>query len=103
MKCRTRVITTNKVKDEVAKEWARTYDETFEKIKADIVAQVLATCCCELNKEFGFGRKRLQRFKDGTEDLFVMMQKNGIMGKKFTTDTCIDYMSELGIDFKARR
>lgn len=83
--------------------WKAREDEYFEECKRDIVAQLMAVCCIELAKEFGFGKKRLNRFKVGVECYFKMMNECKLFNKKMTTQDCIDYMRDkYGIDFDNR-
>lgn len=85
-------------------EWERLEQKEFEANLRDISAQLMAVCCMELNQEFHFGKDRLQRFKCGVEGLFKLMNDNGLMGKPFDTQSCIDYMrNKFGIDFDEKR
>lgn len=99
-----RVVTTvGEIKKAYRKEYEAQAAELFEETKKDIIAQLMATCMVELNKEFGFGKKRLNRFKRGTEWLFVQMMNDGLMGMPFTTQNCIDFMRDkYGIDVEAK-
>lgn len=97
------VITVGELRAAFEKEYNARAAAVFEECKRDIVAQLMATCMTELNKDFGFGKKRLQRFKRGTEALFIAMARDGILGRKFTTQNCIDVMRErYGIDVEHR-
>lgn len=87
-------ITVGEIKKNYRQEYEKQSAELFETMKRDIVAQIMATCMVELNKEFGFGKKRLGRFKRGVEWLFIAMAGEGIMGKPFTTQNCIDYIRD---------
>ena len=58
----------------------------------------------ELNKEFGFGKVRLNRFYEGVNSLFKIMATEGVMGKEFTPINCIDLLREkYGIDLDEKR
>ena len=93
------IITVGALKAAFEKEYNTRMPEIFETAKRDAAAQILATCACALNKEFGFGRKRLRRFKRAVEGLFLAMSRGGIAGKEFNTQHCIDYMRDkYGID-----
>jgi len=97
------VITVGEIKAAFNTEFGRRYNELFETAKRDVTAQLLAAFLTELNKEFGFGRKRLGRVKRGTESLFLLMASGGFMGKKFDTQTCIDYLRDnYGIDLDGK-
>lgn len=97
------VITAGEMKKNFEREYNARAQEMFEQIKRDVVAQLMATAMAELNKEFGFGKKRLRRFKAGVEGLFIAMARDGIMGREFTTQNCIDLMRDkYGIDLDAK-
>ena len=116
MKCRTKhnnifavddnkqiVITAGEMKRNFEKEFMNRVDELYDQIKADIAPQIMATCLVELHNEFGFGKDRLERFKNGCESLFVLMTESGICGKEFTPQNCIDLMREqYGIDLEVK-
>lgn len=92
-------FTDSEMQDYINKEWDKRSEQIFESCKRDIVAQLMAVCCMELNKEFGFGKVKLNRFKNGVEDFLRLINTNGIYGKKLSTQDCIDLMSEkYGID-----
>lgn len=78
------------------------YNEIFDKVRDDVVSQVMATCMYELNKEFGFGKERLGKFFDGVSAMFLLM-RSGVMGQEFTTENCIEHCEEqFGIKFKCK-
>lgn len=93
------VITAGEMREQFEIEFNRRADDLFKAVQKDVTAQLMATIMTVLHQEFGFGRKRLRRVKRGTEALFRGMLQNGIFGKKFDTQTCIDYMREkFGVD-----
>lgn len=93
------VITVGEMKAAFEKEYNARQADVFEACKRDITAQLMATCLVALNKEFGFGKKRLNQFKVSVEALFVAMVGGGIMGQEFSTQNCIDLMRDrYGID-----
>ena len=58
----------------------------------------------ELNKEFGFGKDRLNKFYRGVNDLFKLMTTDGILGKEFTPINCIEVLrGKYGIDLDEKR
>ena len=64
-----------------------------------IVYGTIGVCMTVLNKQFGFGRKRLQKLKDEIEAEYVTMNA-GICGRKYTSEDCLRYLKEnYGIDF----
>lgn len=96
------VITAGEIKRQFNAEYKAREAELFEQLAHDITAQLMATALTELNLEFGFGRDRLTRFKTGVEGLFTSMAHDGIFGKKFTAQNCIDLMRDkYGIDLDA--
>lgn len=97
------IITAGEMKRNFEREYNARAEEMFEQIKRDVVAQLMATCLTALKINFGFGKKRLQKFKSDVESLFIAMSRGGIMGKEFSTQSCIDLMrDEYGIDVDAR-
>ena len=68
--------------------------ELYKAVSNDATAQVLAVMFTVLNKEFGFGKDRLLRVKDGTESMFKIMLSEGICGQDFDTQNCLDYIKE---------
>lgn len=97
------LITAGEMKRQFQAEFNAKANEIFDAAKRDITAQLMATCMVELQTEFGFGKNRLQKFKRGVEGLFLAMIHNGIMGKEFSTQNCIDLMREkYGIDVEVR-
>lgn len=87
------------VVEEFDRQWMEKENEVFESCKRDITTQILATLLCYLNKRYGWKAKVLNSIKDGIQDLFIAMQTNGIMGKEFNTQHCIDYMLSIGVTF----
>jgi len=82
------------------KEYEKKVDLVYKQVGRDVVAQIMATCCTVLNKDYHFGKDRLMRFKQGVEGLFKIMLSGGIAGQPFTTENCINYMRDTyGIDF----
>ena len=73
-------------------------------MKSDVASQIMAVCCRELNKEFGFGKDRLNKFYRGVNDLFKLMATDGILGKEFTPINCIEVLRDkYGIDLDEKR
>lgn len=83
----------------IKKELDATLDKVYQDVKQDVAAQIISICLTELNKEFGFGKNRLQQFYKGVNGLLRIMSTDGIFGKEFTPVNCIEYMREqFGID-----
>lgn len=95
-----KLIQKSDVEKAVNAEWDAKIDALYEEVKKDIVAQLMATVLCYLNKRYGWKGKVLNSIKEGVEDLFKIMQSGGIMGKEFNTQNCIDYMKEIGVKFE---
>ena len=83
-------VTVEDIEREVKRECDAKIDAVYEEVKKDVVSQIMAVCCMELNKEFGFGEKRLNRFYDGVNNLFKRM----IMDEEFTPINCINLLRE---------
>ncbi len=87
----------------IREEWESQVDKVYADAKRDVAAQLMAVCLTELNKEFGFGKDRLNKFYSGVNDYFRLMSTGGVMGKEFSTLNCINYMIEqYGIDVDKR-
>lgn len=102
MKARTpdRIYCSQKeIEKAVRKETQIHLREEYDKISRDISYQALAVAFDCLNKEFGFGEKRLKRLKDLIEASFVAMEL-GVFGKKYDTlDVAKSLKKKFGIDF----
>lgn len=97
-------LTDRDVERELIRQFNEHKGEFYDIVERDVVSQVMATFFVVLNKEFGFGQKRLMKLKTSTETLFKIMRTSGFAGKNINTDDCIDYLeSKLGIDFRIRK
>lgn len=97
------LISCGEIKKAFDEEYSKRVDEVYKNITQDITVQIMATVLFELNKEFDFGKKRLQRVVSGTEGFFRLMEE-GILGKKFTTEDLIKHMKEkYDIELDAQR
>lgn len=81
-------------------EWDNKVDELYEKVKTDVAAQITAVFLTYLHQRYGWKGKVLNSIKIGVEDLFKLMETDGIFGKDFTPVNCIEYLKELGVDIK---
>jgi hypothetical protein len=82
------------VKAEIEKE----RDRAYEAVQDDVLHQVFAVCCVVLYRYYGFGKKRLQRFKECFEAEADLME-HGVLGKEYTTRDCEKWLLEtMGID-----
>lgn len=90
------VFSKDEMQEYIDKEWEQRTEQMFESCKRDIIAQLMSACCMALHNSFGFGKKRLNRFKTATEETL----KFEAFGEKSTTEDCINTMKEkFGIDF----
>ena len=72
----------------------------YDKIVKDISYQTLAVVFDCLNKEFGFGEKRLKQLKNSVEESFILMDI-GVFGRKYDTlDVVKSLKQKFGIDFE---
>ena len=95
--------TRDDIKKEVIRECDAQINEIYDAVKQDVAAQIMAVCCIELNKEFGFGKDRLNKFYRGVNDLLKLMSADGIFGKPFTPVNCIELLRDkYGIDLDKR-
>ena len=72
-------------------------DEIYKEIERDIMYQTIAVVFWALHKHFGFGKDRLQRLKDFTEDEFKLMI-DGVLGKDYSPRHCEEWLRSIGID-----
>ena len=87
-------VTVEDIEREVKRECDAKIDAVYEEVKNDVASQIMAVCCMTLNKEFGFGKVRLNRFYEGVNDFFKLMATNGVFGKEFTPIHCIDWLRD---------
>ena len=99
MKCRKTWFTTEAdIKREIDKLVAEREDAIYAGVLKDITPQILAVVCLTLNKDYGFGKKRIKSFISGLH-AYTKLMDNGIMGKTFNTIDCIDYVRKsCGVD-----
>ena len=96
MKTRNRYIRTDKqIKKTVEEEVSRMYPI----ISRDVAYQVFAVTFLVLNREYGFGEKRLNNLKEQIEMEYFKMQESPL-GVKYNPDDAIRICKErFGIDF----
>lgn len=99
MKCRKTWFTTEAdIMREINKQVAEREDAIYAGVLKDITPQILAVVCLTLNKDYGFGEKRIKSFISGLH-AYTKLMDTGVMGKKFNTIDCIDYVREsFGVD-----
>lgn len=71
--------------------------ELKQSIVQDTVEQTCAAFLFILNRDFGFGKTRMQRAVDHVEDLFYLIQ-NGKFWSDVNIDTIVKEVQELGVD-----
>lgn len=81
-------------------EWDSKVDKLYEDVKIDVSAQITAVFLIYLHQRYGWKGKVLNNVKTGVEDLFKLMENNGIFGKEFTPVNCIEYLQKMGVDIK---
>ena len=59
--------------------------------------QVTAMICKVLHDEFGFGKSRLQKVIDSTENLFELCAFDG---KRFQATQAVEWLKSIGIDLE---
>lgn len=87
-----------KLTDEAARQAVEEIrDEIQSKIEKDVTNQALATVFWVLHKHFGFGKSRLQKLKDLTEDEYTLMI-DGVLGREYNPRYCEEWLKSIGID-----
>lgn len=99
MRARVKLIQEKDVIKAVDAEWNAKVDKVYETVKQDVAAQIMAGVLMYLNKRYGWKGQVLNNVKTGTEEMFKLME-SGVLGKKFTTVDCIEYLQKLGVDIK---
>ncbi len=59
MKARLITIGESEIRQRVEEEYQKKKDQIYESVIQDVLPQFMSVCMVELNKEFGFGEKRL--------------------------------------------
>lgn len=86
------------LKEEWNSKWETQRDKVYDVAKRDVSAQILAVFFTVMNKEHGWGKKRLEKLKSDVEAYFHLMQV-GVFNKPFSPLDCIDYIKkEFNID-----
>ncbi len=87
------ITSRSEVKRLAEKEYRRLKDTVYENVIKDVIPQFTAVCMCVLNRENGFGAKRLQRFLDSVASEFEIMNC-GILGRKYDPLDCLKFLKE---------
>ena len=72
MKARLVTLGETEIRRKVEEEYQKKKDEVYEAVINDVLPQFMAVCLCVLNKDHGFGRKRLLSFLDGVKTQLYM-------------------------------
>ena len=87
--------------------WAdkKEVDELYDTLSTNLYQHMLATVMYSLNREFGFGKDRLMRFKREFDRNVKMLMKLDWMGEHYTTfeDWGIELNQKFGLDFNVER
>ena len=67
----------------IAEEVNKQLDDIFLNVCRQILPQYLAIALFELNTEFGFGKERLNKFKNGIDAYMEISRTDGFCGKSF--------------------
>ena len=89
MKARLITIGESEIRQRVEEEYQKN-----ESVIQDVLPQFMSVCMVELNKEFGFGEKRLRSVLDGVKDHFKLMDGVGILNHQYSTLDCLTYLKE---------
>lgn len=91
-------VTQYQVDRYLSEDWENRVNGVYANAKRDVSAQILAVFFTVMQKEHGWGKKRLMKLKGDVEAYFALMQQ-GVFNKSFTPVDCIDYIKEeFGID-----
>ncbi len=93
MKSRIVTMSESEVRRQVQTEYQKIKDTVYENIMKDVIPQFTAVCMCVLNREYGFGVKRLQRFLDSVNSEFEIMN-NGFLGRKYDPLDCLKFLKD---------
>ena len=93
-------FTEKQLEEYLAVEWEKRQSEIYQAVIKDVSAQLLAVFFTALSwPPYNWKKKRLLKCKSNVEFVLSTLS-TGILGKKFTTQQCIDYIKEqCGIDF----
>lgn len=75
-------------------EYEKKVAEIYSSAAEDICEQLMAVCMMELSTEFGFGKDRLIRFRNGVGGYFSLTDTKLLYGKSITTQDYVDRIKE---------
>lgn len=96
---KSRIITSqSEVKRFAEEEYLRLRDTVYENVIKDVLPQFISVCMIILNRENGFGKKRLTKLLDSVKAEFKIMNC-GIFGKNYDPLDCLEFLkNKYGID-----
>lgn len=96
---KSRIITNqSEVKRLVEEEYLRLKDTVYENVIKDVIPQFMSVCMVILNRENGFGKKRLTRILDSVKSEFEIMNC-GVFKKNYDPLDCLKFLkNKYGID-----
>ncbi len=96
---KSRIITNQaEIKRLAEGEYLRLKDTVYDNVIRDVIPQFMSVCMVVLNRENGFGEKRLQQFLDSVRAEFEIMNC-GILGKNYDPLDCLEFLkNNYGID-----
>lgn len=97
---KTLCFTEKQLNDYLDSEWKKREKELYSAATKDISAQLLAVFFSTLYQPpYKWRKERLLKFKHNVDNMFLTMS-TGVLGKKFGTEECIEFMKkEFDIDF----
>lgn len=91
---KSRIITSHsEVKRLAENEYLRLKDTVYENVIKDVIPQFTAVCMVILNREYGFGMKRLKRFLDSVNSEFEIMD-GGFLGRNYDPLDCLKFLKD---------
>lgn len=95
------LVTKRAVVEEVEREFDRRYWEIFDNIASDVAQQALSNVLVVLEKSYGFGKIRLNRFVDDVRDMCGLMENPTPLTCRSTAVDNIRYLNDkYGINLK---
>lgn len=92
------IVNQTQIKRFAEEEYLRLKDDVYENVIKDVIPQFMSVCMMILNRENGFGKKRLTKLLDSVKAEFIIMN-GGIFGKNYDPLDCLKFLKEkYGID-----
>lgn len=93
MKSRIVTMSESEIRRQVKMEYQKIKDTVYENVIKDVIPQFTAVCLCVLNREYGFGMKRLKRFLDSVNSEFEIMD-GGFLGRNYDPLDCLKFLKD---------